>query len=164
MFASTSKSTHAASASAEEHRRLSSFYDGSATIDLLLSELNPHDMRLIDAVLDLRLLCVAGTDALSCVTQLFLVRELLGVKHYHAFYQVRCWARRSLRIEVRSDRTSPWIGYELPLSSTRVDETINNAMAALLPATSNPGAAHARFVFAMHQPVPVLWWEEPVII
>lgn len=164
MFASTAKTTHAASASADERRRLSSFYDGSATLDLLLAELNPHDTRLIDAVLDLRLLCVAGTDARACVTQLFIVRELLGIRHYHAFYQVRCWARGSLRIEVRADRISPWIGYELPLSSTGVDETIDNAIAALLPATGHPGAAHARFVFTRHQPPPVIWWEEPRIL
>jgi hypothetical protein len=128
------------------------FHDGAATLDLLLAELNPHDRRLFDAVLDLRTSCTARDDAEACVSQLFRVRHLLGGRHYLSFYRVRCWAARMLRIEVRADRRGGWRSCELPLNSARIGEAVNTALAALLPAGSDPDIAHVRFAFARTAP------------
>ena len=123
------------------------FHDGPATLDLLLAELDPNDTVLFDAALDLRSLCAAGEDAAACVEQLFRVRALLDERHYLAFYRVRCWARRSLRIQARAGRGAPWVTRELPLDSARLDEVINAALATF--ATDEgviPASAHIRFV------------------
>lgn len=123
------------------------FHDGLATLDLLLAELDPRDTALFDAALDLRSLCAAGTDATACVRQLFKVRALLDERHYLAFYRVRCWARRALRVEVRAGRGSPWIAREFPLNGARLDEIINASLAALAcDDGSIPASAHVRFV------------------
>jgi len=125
------------------------FHDGIATLDLLLAELDPADTQLFDAALDLRSLCAAGSDAAACVHQLFRVRALLEERHYLAFYRVRCWARRNLRIEVRAGRGAAWITQELPLNGARLDEVINASLAHL--AAENgviPASAHVRFVLA----------------
>jgi hypothetical protein len=124
------------------------FHDGVATLDLLLAELDPQDSALFDTALDLRALVMAGTDAPACLEQLFRVRALLGEHHYLAFYRVRCWARRALRIEVRAHRLSVWIARELPLDGARLDEIVNGSLAVLAIDGVIPAAAHARFVFA----------------
>lgn len=125
------------------------FHDGVETLDLLLAELDRNSPELLDAVLDLRSLFAAGDDAAACVTQLFRVRSLLEERHYLAFFRVRCWARRALRIAVRADRHSPWHYRELPLNGARLDEIVNAALAPLAPAGGViPTAAHVRFVFA----------------
>ena len=123
------------------------FHDGAATLDLLLAELDPSDTVLFDAALDLRSLCVAGEDAAACVEQLFRVRTLLDERHYLAFYRVRCWARRRLRIQARAGRGTPWVTRELPLDGARLDEIINAALAMF--ATDEgviPASAHFRVV------------------
>jgi hypothetical protein len=125
------------------------FHDGVATLDLLLAELDPRDSALFDAALDLRTLCVAGAEPAACVEQLFRVRWLLGERHYLAFYRVRCWARRTLRIEVRASRNAPWIARELPLDGARLDEIINASLASLVtPDGTIPESAYVRFVQA----------------
>lgn len=124
------------------------FHDGVETLDLLLAELDPRDLALFDAVLDLRSLCVAGEDAAACVEQLFRVRTLLGERHYLAFFRVRCWAHRALRIEVRGGRGSPWLPCALPLNGARCDEIVNAALAPLAADGVIPAAAHVRFAFA----------------
>lgn len=125
------------------------FHDGVATLDMLLAELDPRDPILFDAALDLRSLCVTGQDPAACIEQLFRVRALLEERHYLAFYRVRCWARRALRIQVRAGRGSPWLARELPLDGARLDEIVNTALAALAtPDGAIPDAAHIRFVFA----------------
>lgn len=129
------------------------FHDGAATLDLLLAELDPGDVRLFDAVLDLRSLAAARNDASSCVEQLFRVRHLLGGRHYLAFYRVRCWARRVLRTEVRAFRGEAWRAHELPLDCARVDEAINLALAACTTADCLPASAQVRFAFASAEPV-----------
>lgn len=124
------------------------FHDGAATLDLFLAALDPRDTELFDAALDLRSLAAAGTDAAACVEQLFRVRRLLAGRHYLAFYRVRCWARRALRIEARAGRGSPWLGGELPLDGARLDEVVNTALAPF--ATDDgviPAGAHVRFSF-----------------
>ncbi|MGH7958835.1 MAG: hypothetical protein ACREH8_17760 [Opitutaceae bacterium] len=128
------------------------FHDGAATLDLLLAELDPRDTALFDAALDLRALCVCRADAAACIEQLFRVRALLDERHYLAFYRVRCWAQRSLRIEVRAGRASPWIARELPLDGARLDEIINASLASLaISDGAIPESAHVRFV---HEPAP----------
>jgi hypothetical protein len=124
------------------------FHDGIATLDLLLAEIDPRELALFDAVLDLRSACTAGDDAAGCVEQLFRVRALLGDRHYLAFYRVRCWARRAFRIEVRAQRGAPWRVCELPLDGGRLDEIVNSALAALAEDGVIPAAAHLRFAFA----------------
>lgn len=124
------------------------FHDGAATLDLLLAELDPRETALFDAALDLRSLCAAGEDAAACVAQLFRVRALLDERHYLAFFRVRCWAHRALRIEVRATRSEPWLVREFPLDGGRIDEVIHLARASLAVAGELPVAAHARFRFA----------------
>lgn len=125
------------------------FHDGAATLDLLLAELDPREVALFDAVLDLRSLLESSADPAACLTQLFRVRRILGDRHYLAFYRVRCWARRVLRIEVRASRTQPWITRELPLNSARLDELVNASLAAVADADGViPESAHVRFAFA----------------
>lgn len=122
------------------------FHDGVATLDLLLAELDLTDHALFDAVLDLRSLA-AGRDASACLAQLFKVRRLLGGRHYLAFYRVRCWARRSFRIEVRSARGETALIRELPLDGARLDEIVNSSLACLAHGDEIPAGAHVRFVF-----------------
>jgi hypothetical protein len=123
------------------------FHDGVATLDLLLAEIDPRETALFDAALDLRSLCAAGRDAAGCVAQLFRVRALLAGRHYLAFFRVRCWARRVLRIEVRAQRGAPWLAREFPLDGGRLDEIVNAALASLAEGDVIPAAAHARFAF-----------------
>lgn len=123
------------------------FHDGLATLDVLLAELDPRERDLFDAVLDLRSFA-SGRDAAACVEQLFRVRSLLGGRHYLAFYRVRCWARRTFRIEVRAQRGAPALVQELPLDGGRLDEVVNSALAAVAQDGELPAAAHVRFVFA----------------
>lgn len=125
------------------------FHDGVATLDLFLAELDPRDTALFDAALDLRSLCAAGADASACVHQLFRVRALLDERHYLAYYRVRCWARRTLRVEVRTGRGAPWISHPLPLNGARLDEVINASLASLAGDDGTiPASAHVRFVLA----------------
>lgn len=125
------------------------FHDGLATLDLLLAQLDPRELELFDAALDLRSLCAqGGGDAAECLEQLFRVRTLLGERHYLAFYRVRCWARRSLRVEVRAGRDALWMTKELPLDCARLDEIINTASAALVGQGGFAPTAQVRFVFA----------------
>lgn len=125
------------------------FHDGPATLDLFLAELDPRETELFDAALDLRLLFASGTDAAACVAQLFHVRELLGSRHYLAFYRVRCCAHRTLRLEARASRGAPWLRTDLPLDGARLDEVVNSALARLADARGEiPTTAHVRFSFA----------------
>lgn len=128
------------------------FHDGAATLDTLLAELNPRDRELFDATLDLRSLLAAGDDALACAEQLFVVRALLSDRHYLAFYRVRCWLRRALRVQVRASRQTPWITREFPLDGARLDEVINSSLATLAQNedATVPVTAHVRFRFATH--------------
>lgn len=127
------------------------FHDGAATLDSFLAGLDPRETALFDAALDLRSLAAAGTDAAACVDQLFRVRALLGGRHYLAFYRVRCWARRALRVEARPARGCPWHGFELPLDGARLDEIVNSALAPFASSTGEiPAGAHVRFTFASH--------------
>jgi hypothetical protein len=125
------------------------FHDGAATLDAFLAELDPRDHELFDAALDLRSLFANGQDAGACAAQLFHIRELLGERHYLAFYRVRCWARRALQVQVRAVRGEPWLTREFPLDGGRLDEVINAALAGLACDGVIPAAAHARFVFAV---------------
>jgi hypothetical protein len=122
------------------------FHDGIATLDLLLAELDLTDLELFDAVLDLRSLA-GGRDASACLAQLFKVRRLLGGRHYLAFYRVRCWARRTFRIEVRSHRGEAVLFRELPLDGARLDEIVNASLACLAHGNDIPAGAHVRFIF-----------------
>jgi hypothetical protein len=122
------------------------FHDGIATLDLLLAELDLTEHDLFDAVLDLRSLA-SGRDASACLAQLFKVRRLLTGRHYLAFYRVRCWARRSFRIEVRSARGETALIRELPLDGARLDEIVNSSLACLADGDDIPAGAHVRFVF-----------------
>lgn len=122
------------------------FHDGVATLDLLLAELDPRDTALFDAALDLRAFVSAARDAEGCVAQLFRVRALLAERHYLAFYRVRCWARRALRIEVRTHRGA-WRAEPLPLDGGRRDEIVNSALARLAADGSIPALAQVRFAF-----------------
>ncbi len=129
------------------------FHDGVATLDLLLAELDPQDTQLFDAVLDLRTQSAAATEPAACVEQLLRVRRILGGRHYLAFFRVRCWARRTFRIEVRAGRALPWLSRELPLDCARVDELVNSSLAALANADGEiPASAHMRFAFAAVEP------------
>lgn len=123
------------------------FHDGPATLDLLLAELDPSEHGLFDAVLDLRSLA-AGHDAAACLAQLFKVRSLLAGRHYLAFYRVRCWARRTFRIEVRSHRGETALVRELPLDCARFGELINSCLACLATRGDIPAGTHVRCVFA----------------
>ncbi len=126
------------------------FHDGAATLDLLLAALDPEESELFDAALDLRSLATAGDDPAACVAQLFRVRRLLAGRHYLAFYRVRCWARRALRVEVRAGRGYPWLERELPLDGGRIDEVVNSALAPLAAEDGLiPVGAHVRFTFAV---------------
>ena len=122
------------------------FHDGVATLDSLLAELDPRELKLFDAVLDLRSLA-ATSDAAACVAQLFRVRALLEGRHYLAFYRVRCWARRTFRVEVRPMRGAPAVICDLPLDGARLDEVINSSLAALAQDGELPASAYVRFVF-----------------
>jgi hypothetical protein len=122
------------------------FHDGIATLDLLLAELDPRETALFDATLDLRSLA-AGTDAAACAAQLFRVRALLDGRHYLAFYRVRCWARRALRVEVVARRGGPAVIREIPLGCARLDEAVNLALAAVAHDGEVPAGAHVRFAF-----------------
>lgn len=125
------------------------FHDGAATLDLLLAELDPSDVAMFDAALDLRSLCAAREDAAACVAQLYHLRALLDGRHYLAFYRVRCWARRAFQIEARASRTSEWHHCPLPLDGARIDELVNAALAALAEIEGSlPTNPHVRFTFA----------------
>jgi hypothetical protein len=124
------------------------FHDGVATLDLLLAELDPRETSLFDAVLDLRSLATAGTDALKCLEQFFRVRALLAGRHYLAFYRVRHWARQTFRIQARSARGAAWATQPLPLDCARIDEAVNGALATLADQDALPTSAHVRFAFA----------------
>ena len=147
-MSSASSDTPVPSYRAPATEPLCPFHDGAATLDLLLAELNPHETRLFDAVLDLRTIATAGTDAEACVAQLYQVRRLLAGRHYLAFYRVRCWARRALRVEVRATRSADWVPHPLPLNSARVDEVVNTALATLASGPVPFSGAHVRFRFA----------------
>ncbi len=123
------------------------FHDGVATLDLLLAELDPRERDLFDAALDLRSLA-SGNDAAACVAQLFRVRALLDGRHYLAFYRVRCWARRTFRIEVCAHRGAPVVARELPLDGARLDEVVNSSLACLARDGAIPELAQVKFVFA----------------
>ena len=123
------------------------FHDGLATLDLFLAELDLCDRALFDAALDLRSLA-AGQDASACIEQLFRVRALLDGRHYLAFYRVRCWARRSFRIEVRAHRGAAALVRDFPLDGGRLDEVVNSSLAAVADDGELPAAAYVRFVFA----------------
>jgi len=123
------------------------FHDGVATLDALLAELDPRDQALFDAVLDLRSLA-AGDDAPATIAQLFRVRTRLDGRHYLAFYRVRCWARRTFRIEARAHRGAPARVSAFPLDGGRLDEVVNTALAPLAVAGELPAGAHIRFVRA----------------
>jgi hypothetical protein len=73
---------------------------------------------------------------------------------YLAFYRVRRWARRVLRVQVRSGRGAVWISRELPSDAARVDEIVNTALAAASHSGSIPATAQARFVFAVKPSPP----------
>ncbi|WP_158277555.1 hypothetical protein [Opitutus sp. ER46] len=125
------------------------FHDGLDTLDALLAELNPSEPARFDAVLDLRTLAQKGRDAAACVDQLFRVRALLGDVHYLAFYRVRCWAHRTLRVEVRPHRAAAWRSLPFPRNGARVDEVVNEALAAFADAAGGiPPFAQVRFTFA----------------
>lgn len=124
------------------------FHDGVATLDAFLAELEPGDTALFDAALDLRTLAVASSDAEACTAQLFLVRALIGDRHYLAFYRVRCWAHRVLRVDVRQHRGGLWQSRPLPLGAARLDEVVNGALAALASEEAMPAGACVRFSFA----------------
>lgn len=134
------------SALARHRAALCPFHDGIATLDLFLAELDPRDTGLFDAVLDLR--ATASSDPEACVAQLFRVRRMLGDRHYLAFYRVRCWASRALRIEIRTARGEPWQACAFPLNAARMDEVVNTALAELADGGTISPLAHARFVFA----------------
>jgi hypothetical protein len=123
------------------------FHDGIATLDLLLAELDPLDRELFDAVLDLRALA-NDPDAGACVAQLYRVRALLDGRHYLAFYRVRCWARRTFRIEVRTMRGAPAVTNDLPLDGGRLEQVVNSSLAAVAHGGELPVGAQVRFVFA----------------
>ena len=125
------------------------FHDGAATLDLLLAELDPRETELFDAVLDLRSAASAAQDAAVCIEQLLRVRSLLAGRHYLAFYRVRCWARRALRVEVRVSRTSSWIACNLPFDVGNIDELVNTSLATLAADGVIPVGAHVRFAFAI---------------
>jgi hypothetical protein len=125
-----------------------SYQEGAVAFDQLLADVNSHDARLVDAILDLRSVCLAGIDAEACMTQLFHVRHLLGGRHYLSFYRIRRWARRSLSIEVRADRWASWLSCSFPLNCARLDEAVNTAIAARLPHGPGDGPPEVRFVFA----------------
>ncbi len=73
---------------------------------------------------------------------------MLGDRHYLAFYRVRCWARRVVRVEVRASRNLPWITRELPLNGARLDEVVNASLAAVASVEGTiPESAHVRFTF-----------------
>lgn len=124
------------------------FHNGVATLDLLLAELDPRETQLFDAALDLRTLAAAREDAMGCLSQLLRVRRLLGGRHYLAFYRVRCWAKRALRIEVRPHRGQGWVPLEFALDCARLDEIVNAALARIAHDGNIPSTAHARFAFA----------------
>ena len=123
------------------------FHNGLATLDLFLAELDPCDRVLFDAALDLRSLA-AGPNAAACIDQLFRVRTLLDGRHYLAFYRVRCWARRSFRIEVRAHRGATALVRDFPLDGGRLDEVVNSSLAAVANDGELPATAYVRFVFA----------------
>jgi hypothetical protein len=123
------------------------FHDGVATLDLLLAELDPADHALFDAALDLRSLATSD-DAAACVAQLFKMRALLDGRHYLAFYRVRCWARRTFRIEARAHRGAPVIARDFPLDGARLDEVVNSSLACLACNGELPALAQVKFVFA----------------
>lgn len=122
------------------------FHDGLTTLDLFLAELDLTDRALFDAALDLRSLA-AGRDAAACIEQLFRVRALLNGRHYLAFYRVRCWARRTFRIEVRAQRGAAITIRDFPLDGGRLDEVVNSALAAVSQDDELPAGAYVRFIF-----------------
>ncbi|MEJ1972893.1 MAG: hypothetical protein WDM96_10670 [Lacunisphaera sp.] len=123
------------------------FHNGLATLDLFLAELDPRDHALFDAALDLRSFA-AGTDAAACIEQLFRVRALLDGRHYLSFYRVRCWARRTFRIEVRAHRGAALHVCDFPLDGGRLDEVVNSSLATVSIDGELPAFACVRFVFA----------------
>ena len=128
--------------------RQGQFHDGIATIDSLLSELSPNESTLVDAALDLRTLTAEGSNAAACLEQLFRLRTLLGRRHHVAFIRVLAWARRTLRVEVRIQPRAPWIGFEIPPGSARMDEVTNTALARIAYGDFIPAGAQVRFVFS----------------
>lgn len=123
------------------------FHDGLATLDLLLAELDPRDRELFDAALDLR--CLAnGTDANACMAQLLRVRAMLAGRHYLAFYRVRCWAKNSFRVEVRSRQAGASVVLELPLDVARMDEIVDSSLAIACARGEALAAPSVKIVFA----------------
>lgn len=131
------------------------FHDGAATLDLLLAELDPRERELFDAALDLRS-AAAAHNAAACAALLFRVRSLLAGHHYLAFYRVRCWARRALRLEVRAHRQADPLVRAFPLDAARFDEVVNSALAPLARDGELPAGAHVRVVFAAAEAQPLV--------
>ena len=119
--------------------------DGTAALDILLSELNPHDVQLCNAALDLRA-AVTAANATAAVNELFRVRALLRGRHRAAFQRVFCWIHGAIGIEVRANRARPWQAGEFPPGAARLSEVINAAL-AMLTDDEIPACAQVRFVF-----------------
>ena len=130
---------------AKSRRTSCPFHDGVATLDLLLAELDPRDIELFDAALDLRSLAMTAVDAQACLEKLLELRARLDGRHYLAFYRVRCWARRTFRVEVRSRRGEPLRIFELPIDCARMEEVVDSSLSE---AGAAEGPAHVRIVFA----------------
>ena len=122
--------------------------DGVALLDLLLSELNPHDSGLLDAALDLRE-AVARGDAPASLELLFRIRTLLGSRHRSTFCRVQCWMLAAITVQVRANRALPWIARAFPQGAVRLEEVVNASLATLAENDQIPLCTQVRFVFSM---------------
>lgn len=122
--------------------------EGIAAIDALLSTLSPHEVGVADALLDLRTLAAARSNAAAFVRQLFAVRAALGGRHSFGFERVYDAATRSVRVEVRSASDAPWCRFALPADCARVEEVANTALAYITGEDFISADAEVRFLFA----------------
>lgn len=132
----------------EQTNSLCPFYDGVETLDLLLGEIGPEEIELLDATLDLRNALFCERNAQHCLQQLFRVRALLDGRHYLAFYRVRRLISRLILAQTRPDWASPWTTQEVPLNCARLDELVNLCIAPLAAKGEMPATARIRFRFA----------------
>lgn len=121
------------------------FHDGPETLDGLLAEIDPENVRLIDAVLDLRFLLREGGDLAAAMRQVFVVRSLLEERHYLAFYRVRRWLGRTVHIEYRGGPGEAWSAAALPLGAARIEEVAHACGAALAQGGEYPPRLEVRF-------------------
>jgi hypothetical protein len=118
---------------------------GSGAIDALLAAVNPHDRRLVDAVLDLRLELAEPLDAKAGLRAYFHLKELLEGRHPTALARVETLIRQSIFMRVRPSPAEAWHTGEVALDADSLEDAIEQTLAAVTP--EHPPARAGEVIF-----------------